>query len=273
MIYSFPPPPPRTRTKPIRLLCVGLPRSGTESLSQALTQLGYTTFHGWDIFFDSAAHIQAWAALAHRKYASPDDSAAPITRADFDALLAGDCDAVLDTAPALFAPEMIQAYPEAKVILNTRRDLDAWQRSAWRAFVTEGADSWTYWLLHWFSAEVFWRWRLYYVVSCPGLFRGRTTGEGLRRHGKRVYREHGWMVKGLVSPERLLEWTVEDGWAGLCEFLDKEIPDQPFPHTNTGNGFRKRVQQILRPEKKKVLVTMVLSVISAGVLGSALVLG
>jgi len=44
--YSTTEPPPRVRTKPMQVLCVGLPRSGTESLQKALLRLGYDyTFH------------------------------------------------------------------------------------------------------------------------------------------------------------------------------------------------------------------------------------
>ena len=45
-VYRMPEPPPRVRTKPMEVLCVGLPRSGTESLQQALLKLGYDyTYH------------------------------------------------------------------------------------------------------------------------------------------------------------------------------------------------------------------------------------
>lgn len=30
----------------------------------------------------------------------------------------------------------------------------------------------------------------------------------------------------------MLEWPVEDGWEPLCAFLDKPVPDEPFPHVN-----------------------------------------
>ena len=45
------------------------------------------------------------------------------------------------------------------------------------------------------------------------------------------------MIRGLVPKERLLEWAVEDGWEPLCEFLDKPVPNEPFPHVNTGAGW------------------------------------
>lgn len=45
------------------------------------------------------------------------------------------------------------------------------------------------------------------------------------------------MIRGLVPKERLLEWTVEDGWEPLCEFLGKPVPDEPFPHENAAAGW------------------------------------
>lgn len=45
------------------------------------------------------------------------------------------------------------------------------------------------------------------------------------------------MIRGLVPRERLLEWTVEDGWEPLCEFLGKPVPNEPFPHVNAAAGW------------------------------------
>ena len=39
-------------------------------------------------------------------------------------------------------------------------------------------------------------------------------------------------VESVVPKEDLLIWNVKDGWEPLCLFLDKEIPDEPFPHDN-----------------------------------------
>ena len=44
------------------------------------------------------------------------------------------------------------------------------------------------------------------------------------------------MVRGLVPPDRLLEWYIEDGWGPLCAFLKKPIPNIPFPHANAASG-------------------------------------
>ena len=32
----------------------------------------------------------------------------------------------------------------------------------------------------------------------------------------------------------IVDWTENDGWKSVCEFLGEEIPDKPFPHANRG---------------------------------------
>ncbi|PWY91648.1 hypothetical protein BO94DRAFT_555458 [Aspergillus sclerotioniger CBS 115572] len=267
-LYSYPRPPPRRRTKPLQILCVGLPRSGTESLSLALTHLGYTTYHGWDIVFDDPPYTEQWARLAERKYSNPHphhNKPTQITTTEFDALL-GHCDAVINTAAALFNPEIITAYPDAKIILNTRKDVDAWHRSALKTLAEEGADQWSLWFLRLWTADMYWLWRLYCTFGYPGLFRGRTTREGLERNGKRVYMEHGEMVRGMVKEEgRLLEWNVEDGWGGC--FLGKEVPDVPFPKANDPAAFRQHMQDLVRPRVMRSLRNFALCVASVGAVG------
>lgn len=66
----------------------------------------------------------------------------------------------------------------------------------------------------------------------------KISGEFANRHP-----EHCNMIRGLVPKERLLEWTVQDGWEPLCKFLDKPIPDEPFPHVNKASGWDDRVAE------------------------------
>ena len=55
------------------------------------------------------------------------------------------------------------------------------------------------------------------------------------------------MIRGMLrdDPSRLLEWTAQDGWAPLCKFLKKPIPDEPFPHVNDAAGFKGREKQAM----------------------------
>lgn len=58
------------------------------------------------------------------------------------------------------------------------------------------------------------------------------------------------MIRGLVPKERLLEWSVEDGWEPLCSFLGKPVPGEPFPHVNAAAGW---AGQEMRIGKKYIL--------------------
>lgn len=51
--------------------------------------------------------------------------------------------------------------------------------------------------------------------------------------------EHNEDVKRTVPPEKLLVFSVKEGWAPLCEFLDVPVPDEPFPHVNDRQSFKK----------------------------------
>ncbi|QPC71150.1 hypothetical protein HYE68_001902 [Fusarium pseudograminearum] len=235
-VYAVPEPPPRHRTKPMQVLCVGPPRSGTESLQTALLTLGYDhTYHGWDIVYENPPAASKWFGSV--------DGNTNITKEDFDEIL-GHCVAVTDAAASVFAAELIAAYPDAKVVLNYREDLDAWHESAIKTLLSVW-DNWLIFALSCLGKELFWVWHVYRRFMWPGLFRALDgdIDSGIERNGKWVYKEHCNMIRGLVPKERLLEWTVQDGWEPLCKFLDKPIPDEPFPHVNKASGWDDRVAE------------------------------
>ncbi|KAH1340383.1 hypothetical protein KXV68_001027 [Aspergillus fumigatus] len=272
-LYNLPKPPARTRTKPMQVICVGLPRSATESLAVALRQLGLTPYHGWDISFEeNAGYIEGWAKLARAKWNGKEDGEFRVSRAEFDALL-GHCDAVVDTAASFFAAELVEAYPEALVILNTRKDMDAWHRSAIKTLLEEIADRWFLWVMRLFCADLFWLWELFVTHGYPGLFRGKSARTAIAKNGRWVYREYCAMIRGLVAPQRLLEWSVEDGWEPLCEFLQKDVPPEAFPRTNDPTKFAGNVERVLKPRYMRAFRNLVLTVSSTVVLTTAIVLG
>ncbi|KAL5355070.1 hypothetical protein BJX96DRAFT_1611 [Aspergillus floccosus] len=221
-IYNVPSAQRQTRTKPLAVLALGMSRSGTESLRRALTILGYDhVYHGFDIPESNPPTWKAWVLLGRRKWGRCSSQA--LTRTDFDALL-GHCEAVTDQPGALFASELIREYPEAKVILN-KRDPKDWHRSIRNTFGVTMAG-FAYRALPYFDAQLYWRKR-YYVEVLEAAYYG-----SIARHGEWVYEDHCSKVRGLVPAERLLEWTVQDGWAPLCQFLQKPIPEEDFPSGN-----------------------------------------
>ncbi len=220
---------PRTRTTAMRVLAVGPSRSGTGSLREALLQLGYDyTYHG----FDTVVHPEddiLWNRLRLKREQQGPDS---LTAADFDQVI-GHCAAITDHAAAAFALDLIAAYPEAKVILNVRKDVDAWHRSVMQTLMPLHR-SWKFWVRSWFCSELFWvqesfmrgNWNLFYKGD-------------FEKNSRIVLKEHCNAIRAHVAPDRLLEWEIHDGWESLCQFLGKPVPSGPFPTLNAGKNYEK----------------------------------
>lgn len=97
--------------------------------------------------------------------------------------------AVTDAAASVFAAELIAAYPDAKVVLNQRRDLDAWHRSAATTLV-QANRNWALYLISFLSRDGWWAWQVYESYMWPGVFRALDGNieTGVARNGKWVYR-------------------------------------------------------------------------------------
>lgn len=136
---------------------VGISRSGTESLREALFELGYDhTTHGFDTMGPPCT-LEAWYNLDRKKYTSPGGDA-NVSAQDFDQII-GHCMAITDLPAARIAPELIAAYPDAKVVLNTR-DVDSWYRSFNETMVYWDRNAVDFdWVKSWF-------WSVFYHILC-----------------------------------------------------------------------------------------------------------
>ena len=264
-IYHINEPRP-ARTRPLEVICVGLSRSGTESLREALLNLGYQkVYHGWETLKPTnRADFMLHSQILHKKYRSGDHTGnVRLTAEDFDALI-GEYDGLTDMDGAVFAADLIEAYPKAKVILNYRKDLAAWHTSILATFGTL-QSSWMFWFMSHFNADLYWSRRYIFREMIPIFFRGNLT-----ENGKWIYREHMAMVRGLVPPERLLEWTVEDGYEPLCKFLGKDIPTTEFPKGNMPAQFAKTVAEGQKEHLKKAARNFLLTFSALVAIGAAL---
>jgi hypothetical protein len=99
---------------------------------------------GWDMVNETPHRMNTWVSLARRKFLNGPPRE-PISTAEFDALL-GHAVAVTDAAANCFAAELIAAYPDAKVVLNMRADLEAWNKSVMKNIVGVNED-WGKWVL------------------------------------------------------------------------------------------------------------------------------
>ncbi|KAF2254708.1 hypothetical protein BU26DRAFT_143852 [Trematosphaeria pertusa] len=266
-VYSMP-APDRPRTRPLQVICVGPSRSGTDSLKQALLLLGYqNVFHGYDTLLPANRHMKPiLSRLVNKKYNSDaKDGDISFTAEEFDEVF-GECDAITDMPGAMFAAELVVAYPEAKVILNRRKDVDAWYRSISATFAPVQQDRWAA-FCQWFSPDLYWSRRLLIREIFPCVYHNN-----FRANGKWVYREHCAMARGLVPKEKFLEWGVEDGWGPLCEFLGKDdVPKTEFPRGNAPADFFKTVESAHGKFRRDAYKNMALMVSVMVIVGSVVV--
>ncbi|KAL3485985.1 hypothetical protein BJX62DRAFT_229079 [Aspergillus germanicus] len=264
--------PPPQRKKPMQVLAVGISRSATESLREALHILGLEhTHHGFDTILPPY-DLEDIYRLLKQKYAKrPAQSGtetAQLTAADFDTFL-WNCVGVSDLHAAEFAPELIAAYPDAKIILNTRSDLDAWYASmkATMGYFDANPVDWD-WVKSWFCAELFWVRQCMCRTLMPTFFKG-----SFARNGKEVYKEHVQMIRGLMKERgeegRLLEWSVEDGWGPLCAFLGRDIPEGvEFPSGNPPRAWAERIARTTEVYHRRAVRNMAISgAVVSGVVG------
>ncbi|EUC49787.1 hypothetical protein COCMIDRAFT_32804 [Bipolaris oryzae ATCC 44560] len=224
----------------LKVLSLGMTRTGSASITQALEMLGYQGVHHGIQALNSPLEWQLFNKACDSFFPIlPTYTGAPFTRADWD-IVFGPYEAVTDLG-SFFAPQLIEAYPEAKVIL-VERDIDAWYDSMEEAI---------------FSTT--WGLRADLIINVLGPLYGLTGGKtirkmmlgyygvrnvhDMRRVAKDRYKQHYAEIRAAVPKERLLEFRLEDGWEPLCEFLDKDVPGAPFPTKNKRGEHVKRVRQ------------------------------
>jgi len=224
--------PNRTRTRELKVLCLGLGRTGTDSLRTALAELGYCEIHhGYRYVSPSNPGEQPqWLRLALAKYKYHDPTF--LNRREFDKVL-GDCEAVTDMPSAVFGPELLKAYPEAKVVLNRRRDPEAWVESQKKTLYAM-STTWQSFIRPYFQPELFW-----ITLTTPWFLQPKCDWN-FEKNGLNMYEDHYAELEAVCREQgrQWLDWTVEDGWEPLCEFLQKDVPDgKPFPTGNEKRAF------------------------------------
>jgi hypothetical protein len=199
----------------------------------AFERLGFAPcYHMRDLLGDLEHGLPLWEAVAD---GDP----------DWDAIF-GDAVSTCDWPSARYYKELIDVYPEAKVVL-TVRDGEGWVRSMRE----------TVWAIHWGESV------LRYVSEARGVIdplwhrytdlMGRINwqqGTGAFAPAEDSFTDQGFVrtmerwnqdVSRTVPAERLLVWDPRDGWEPLCEFLETDVPAEPLPRTNDTNAFKEGV--------------------------------
>jgi hypothetical protein len=232
----------------MKLIGAGLPRTGTLSQKVALETLGLAPCYHMVNVLGDLDRAQVWCRALEGE--EPWEEA-------FEGFQAS-----VDWPGSFFYKQLIEAYPDAKVILSVRT-ADSWERSMHKTI-----------------------WGLFYgdtLMRDMSSARGRVDSQwyGYIDMMKKMWLRSGLIksatepklmtsamesfndeVRQTVPPERLLVWSASDGWDPICEFLDVPVPATPFPHLNDGDEFADRIVdgalgalQKSRPQKPPAVAT------------------
>lgn len=211
----------------LKVIGAGFGRTGTLSLQAALEELGFARcYHMTEVLAAHPEHASVWSAARRGE---------PV---DWDALFAG-YQAAVDWPPCAFYRELMDRYPDAKVIL-TVRDADKWYESALQTiyYARHAFPAWTRWFLPRMRRFT----QMLDDVVWAGTFQGRFAD---KERAIEVFHRHIDEVRRTVPADRLLVYEVNQGWGPLCAFLGKEAPkDKPFPRLNDTVEFRSRIRKI-----------------------------
>lgn len=215
-------------------------------MKTALEILGIPTYHGFTVF-SNPPDAQMWSEGLDAKLDTPLHSLyssspkpprpAPFTRKDWDSLL-GHVSAVSDAPAAIFGPELIEAYPEAKIVL-VKRNSEAWFRSYDEAIIQTRFNK-LYEYASWLDTKLGRPLLETLDKTLVGYFGAKElTIEEVRRAAKEGYERHYEIIRQAAPKERLLEYKLGSGWGPLCEFLEVEEPEGvEFPRVNEAQAFR-----------------------------------
>jgi hypothetical protein len=186
-----------TRLRPvsgIKVVGIGLPKTGTTSLGYCLRRFGYK----------------------HQTYDM--DLAAKVKRNQIDEVMkeAEKHESFEDWPWFMLYKEFDQTFPNSKFILTTRKDTATYVRSLQGHHEREGIRRADFVKPHWWD-EVF----------------GVEPADWDYDYSARRYEQHNRAVLDYFAGRTdllVVCWENGDGWAQLSRFLNKRIPNEPFPH-------------------------------------------
>ena len=198
----------------LKIIGAGFGRTGTSSLQVALEELlGGKCYHMKEVMLQ-AEHLQAWHEFAVGKRSTM----------DWGWLLEG-YTATVDCTVCIYYDELMEVFPEARVIL-TIRDPQQWWKSFNRLMGTVHKAR----LLCFLVPKLRKIAQFTDKIIIQDVFGGRLEKD----HCISIFERHNDTVRKVVPKDRLLEYDVRQGWGPLCDFLGVPVPEKPFPHLNAG---------------------------------------
>lgn len=233
-----------------QVIGAGLPRTGTTSLKRALHTLGLKPCHHFiDVAREEFPFTEGWMwTKALSLYGGQNKSARQEVLKNI--LEHGKYEALVDFPASCFVQDLIEMYPEAKVIQSVRSSPEVWKRSV-DTTVAPIQNFTLAWIGMWIPNQ---------LLKLRGIRRG--LNDWMRKEfgasvydkdNLRVYAGYNAHIKKIVPPERLLpDFEPAGGWKPLCEFLDLPYPKDangtvvPYPHLNDAGSMKGRQKRWVR---------------------------
>jgi hypothetical protein len=211
----------------MKVIGAGLPRTATSTQLFALEKLGFAPcYHMRDLLADLDSQLPLWERAGEGE-------------PDWEAIFK-DAQSTCDWPSARYYRELMEHFPEAKVLLSVR-SAEGWVKSMretiWPMFfgpsvmhhVNEARRAvdanWDRYLTLMYDMN----WR-----EGSGAFaEDHVSDAGLAASMERWNAE----VIATVPADRLLVWDPAQGWGPLCEFLEVQAPEGPVPRLNDTAGF------------------------------------
>ena len=209
----------------MKVIGSGFGRTGTLSMKAALERLGFNPCYHMETVLKSPSHLKFWHDVAMGQ------------AVDWHQIFAG-FEAAVDFPASSVYKELLAVYPHAKVI-HTVRDPDRWYDSTYET-IYQMKDIFPHWMRRYVP------WVRHFVEMGDGMFWDRLFDGQFDNRARTIqlFNEYTEEVKRTVPAERLLIFNVKEGWQPLCQFLDRPVPDVPFPHKNDRSVMLRRFQAI-----------------------------
>jgi hypothetical protein len=212
----------------VRIIGAGLPRTATLTQKIALEMLGEGPCYHMVTVLADLDRVGLW------QQALAGDPQWEETFAGFRS--------TVDWPGSYFYRELIDVYPDAKVVLSVR-DPDHWAASFQETILAANRGGTVMGLVSQARALIDPRWRAFtemteaMIGGHDGILGARGDVTALAD----VLRRHIDEVKATVPAHRLLVWAAKDGWEALCGFIGAAVPDGPLPQVNDSATFEDRL--------------------------------
>ncbi|KAH9900612.1 hypothetical protein F4778DRAFT_739678 [Xylariomycetidae sp. FL2044] len=211
----------------MKVLVLGMPRTGTQSIADALDHLGFgPVYHMREV--GKNKHQALWIEALEAKFEGKGE---PFGRQRFDEILSG-YESLADYPASIFPAELAEAYPDLPIILTTRPTpqwLASMESTLWHHHQHTRAAAATAATRPDPSPS---------MAPLANLYHRHCWGDDLPRLGAAAFEAHNEGVRALAASaasgeegtersgrrRRFLEFRPGDGWEVLCGFLGVPVP-------------------------------------------------